>query len=153
MSFPPIEELLLHRGTMLLLDRMCSFDNERVVVEYSPRPDAWYADTQGNMPAWIGLELMAQAVAVHVSLTKRLQGLQAQFGVLLGTRRFETRTAFFSPNAPLHIEATPLMRDESGLGAYDCRILAEEQIQAEATLKVYEPADPAQFLSMQGLTT
>jgi predicted hotdog family 3-hydroxylacyl-ACP dehydratase len=153
MNFPPIEELLLHRGTMLLIDRVLDFDQKVVVVEYSPRRDAWYVDARGNMPAWIGLELMAQTIAVHVSLSKRMQGLQVQLGVLLGTRRFETKTASFAAHSLLHIEAKPLMQDESGLGAYECRILTPDQILAEATLKVYEPEDPAQFLRMQELTS
>lgn len=152
MNLPPIEDLLLHRGTMLLLDRTLDFDRETVAVEYTPRAEAWYADTQGNMPSWMGIELMAQAVAVHVALTKRLEGMPVQLGVLLGTRRYTAHGSAFVAGAALRIEAKQLLRDDSGLGAYECRIIETNESVAEATLKVYEPEDPMQFLQMQEQT-
>lgn len=143
---PPIENLLPHRGTMLLLDRMLAFDAETATAEYAPRRDAWYADASGDMPAWIGIELMAQTIAAHVGLQKRSAGCPPKQGALLGTRRYSATQPAFVAGQPLHIRTKMIYRDASGLGAYDCSITSGGEELASATLKVYEPDDFSSFL-------
>ncbi|MEI7614070.1 MAG: hotdog family protein [Betaproteobacteria bacterium] len=139
-EFPPIEELIPHRGSMLLLDRVVEFDGEKAVAEYRPLRDAWYADANGNMPAWIGIELMAQTVAVHVTLSKKRDGILPKMGVLLGTRSFCSSLASFDTGRVLRIRVTMVLQDTvSGLGAYQCSIELDDIPLAMAVLKVYEP--------------
>ncbi len=147
-TLPPIEDLLPHRGTMLLLDRVTEFSGDTAVAEYAPRADAWYADAAGNMPGWVGIELMAQAVAAHVALAKRLVGLPVKMGALLGTRAYRANAVSFAAGCILQIRAREVFRDESGLAAYECAIACGGTPMAEAVLKVYEPEDFGQF--MQG---
>ena len=146
-ALPAIEELIPHRGTMLLIDGMLSFQPGQSVSHYTPRAGAWYADAQGDMPAWMGIELMAQAVGAHVSLTKQREGLPRKPGVLLGTRRYESAVPAFQGAQLLTIKVSPLVSDATGLGAYDCSIADAANTQlARAHLKVYEPADFESFL-------
>lgn len=145
-SLPPIEDLIPHRGTMLMIDRAVAFDGQAATSEYVPRADAWYADDRGNMPAWIGIELMAQTIAVHVALKKRSEGIAPAPGTLVGTRRYAASATAFAADAPLRIEAKLVFHDTSGLGAYDCVISTAGQELASATLKVFEPADFQAFL-------
>lgn len=140
-SLPSIEEIVSHRGTMLLLDRVVAFDAECATAEYVPRSDAWYADNNGDMPAWIGIELMAQAIAAHVGLLKHSEGSPAKQGALLGTRRYQSAEPAFAAGKVLRIDARLIFRDASGLGAYDCRIARAGEELASATLKVFEPDD------------
>jgi predicted hotdog family 3-hydroxylacyl-ACP dehydratase len=141
MMLAPIEEILPHRGTMLLLDRVLDFSTDHVSAQYAPRRDAWYADTHGNMPAWLGIELMAQAIAAHVGLLKRSEGKPVAPGILLGTRRYEAQRPSFAAGEVLRVSAAVTFRDESGLAAYDCGIEAGGASLARATLKVLEPSD------------
>jgi len=141
MTLPPIADLLPHRGTMLLLDRVLAFDAESASAECTPRRDAWYADTNGDMPAWIGIELMAQTVAAQIGLHKRSAGEPPKHGVLLGTRRYAATRPAFAAGEALLIRAVLAYRDASGLGAYDCSILAGGAEIASATLKIFEPDD------------
>lgn len=143
---PTPEALLMHSGDMLLLDRIIAFDTENVVAEYLPQATAWYAGHDGNMPAWIGMELMAQAIAAHVGLLKQQQNLPPKQGVLLGTRRYHAHVPTFAADILLQIKASVAFRDDSGLGAYDCMISNQLGTIAEATLKVYEPEDFQSFL-------
>lgn len=138
-SFPPIEELIPHCGSMLLLDRVTGFEGGVAVAEYTPRSEAWYADESGNMPAWIGIEVMAQTVAAHVALTKRLEGLPLKMGVLLGTRAYRASATSFAAGGTLLIRVELVLRDPGGLGAYECAIDANGATLATAVLKVYEP--------------
>jgi predicted hotdog family 3-hydroxylacyl-ACP dehydratase len=175
-ALPDVSELLMHRPPMLLIDQVQSFDAESVTMLYTPQTQAWYADSDGNMPAWIGIELMAQAIGCHVALNKRLQQQAPKQGVLLGSRRYLATVPAFTGNRQLCIYATLVFRDESGLAAYDCTIydtISEpadparayqaqqdqhdepqagkmQGLLASATLKVFEPDDFQQFLQGAG---
>ena len=144
-----IEELLPHRGTMLLLDRVIDHADSRLVAEYTPRADAWYADAAGNMPGWLGIELMAQTVAAQVALCKRRAGLPLKMGALLGTRAYRMAAPAaggFAAGAALRIRVEENFRDAGGLSAYECAIERDDETLANATLKVYEPDDFGDFL-------
>ena len=145
-QLPPIEDVLPHRGSMLLIDRLIEFNNESTIAEYSPRSDTWYADAEGNMPAWVGLELMAQTVAAHVGVLKLSEGKSQKNGVLVGTRRYSSIMPNFAVDIPMQIHATIVYQDISGLAAYDCNISCGDTILAVATLKVFEPDDFQTFL-------
>jgi predicted hotdog family 3-hydroxylacyl-ACP dehydratase len=146
-SFPPVTELLPHRGAMLLLERVSACDTKRICVECTPRREAWYADARGNMPAWIGIELMAQAIAAHTGLVKRSEGKPVAPGVLLGTRSFVAAQPEFEAGQMLRVKAELSFRDESGLAAYDCSIETGGATLASATLKVFEPGDFRTYLN------
>lgn len=143
---PSPAELLLHSGDMLLLDHIVSFNTESTVAEFTPRADAWYADSAGRMPVWLGMELMAQTIAAHVGLLKQAQGQAPKQGVLLGTRRYQASQASLAPDETLQITVSVAYRDDSGLGAYDCVIHYRGATIVESTLKVYEPEDFPSFL-------
>jgi predicted hotdog family 3-hydroxylacyl-ACP dehydratase len=144
--FPPIDAIIPHRGTMLLLDAVCACSDESLSAEASVRADAWYADAQGAMPAWIGIELMAQAIAAHVGLLSMRAGEAARPGVLLGTRRFTALRDAFAAGAPLRVSVNELLRSDEGHGAYGCTIEQDGVLCAEATIKVYQPHDFQTFI-------
>lgn len=150
-TYPPIEEVLPHRGAMLLLDRVTEAGAERLCAQARACADAWYADTEGNMPAWIAVELMAQAIAAFVGLEQRRQGKPVKLGFLLGTRRFTCTTPMFAPGSVLDITVDLAYREPGGLGAFDCYITLSGERVAEATIKVFEPDDPAKFISGEGV--
>lgn len=136
-----IETLIPHRGIMLLIDRVVRADENSIETEYTPQAEAWYADAQGNMPTWVGMELMAQTIAAWVGWLKQKQGLPPKRGVLLGTRHYKAETPVFKQGEPLRIHVSLVYRDDSGLGAYECAILEGEETRALAMLKVFEPED------------
>ncbi len=143
---PPIKELIPHRGTMLFIDRVIAFESSMAVAEYTPRHDAWYVDSSGHMPAWIGLELMAQTVAAHVALMKRLEGSSPKMGALLGTNSYRSSVASFAAGGVLSIRVDLLFNDPSGMGAYIGAIECNNIPLANSTLKVYEPEDFERFV-------
>uniref|UniRef100_C6BLJ6 Beta-hydroxyacyl-(Acyl-carrier-protein) dehydratase FabA/FabZ n=2 Tax=Ralstonia pickettii TaxID=329 RepID=C6BLJ6_RALP1 len=142
----PIESILPHRGSMLLLSRVDTWDEESIAAAADLDPAAWYADANGNMPAWIGIELMAQAIAAHVGLLSMREGKPARPGVLLGSRKYETSVPTFPPVQPLRVEARELLRSAEGHGAYACTISTAGQNLATAVIKVYQPTDFEAFI-------
>ena len=145
-AFPPIDEVLPHRGTMRLVDEIAACDEDAVTVSASVDPHAWYADANGAMPSWLGIELMAQAIAAHVGLNAMRAGGRARPGVLLGASRYEAHVSSFDRGARLRIEAKELLKSEQGHGAYECAIAAGERCVAEAVVKVYQPTDFQAFI-------
>jgi predicted hotdog family 3-hydroxylacyl-ACP dehydratase len=146
---PPIEELVPHRGAMLWLTRLVSGGRDAVEAEAFVPRDAWYLDERGAVPAWLGIELMAQALAAHVGLQGWLAGKPPRPGVLLGCRAYRAEAAALPAGTPLRVRAALVYRDETGFGAYDCVLEAGGRELACATLKVYEPDDFAAFLREQ----
>ncbi|CAL8479664.1 Hotdog family protein (plasmid) [Caballeronia sp. S22] len=145
-TFPPIEAIIPHRGTMLLIDAVTSCDDETLTARASVRPGAWYADEHGAMPAWIGIELMAQCIAAHISLLAMRAGEQARPGVLLGSRSYQAHVSAFARDAQLDIGVREVLRGEEGHGAYECTIGHDGERYAEAIIKVYQPHDFQTFI-------
>ena len=112
--FPPIEELLPHRGNMLLLEQMLVADDDSAICCAAPTTAApGMRKADGSMPAWIGIELMAQTIAAHAAFVARLSGKPPRPGVLLGTRAYKAEESFFLP-APhftsRHVSAIAMSR-------------------------------------------
>jgi predicted hotdog family 3-hydroxylacyl-ACP dehydratase len=135
---PSLEELILHRGPMRLIDEVLEHDPWHIVVAAVVNPSAWYAEPEGAMPAWVGIELMAQAIGAYSGLEARARGEAPQVGYLLGTRRYHSTVARFPPGARLLVSAHCTFRDESGLGAFDCELAVGEEVLASASVKVFE---------------
>ncbi|CAB3685022.1 hypothetical protein LMG24238_02796 [Paraburkholderia sediminicola] len=142
----PIETIIPHRGTMLLIDAVSAFSEEALSARATVHADAWYADTDGAMPAWIGIELMAQTIAAHVALLAMRGGGQARPGVLLGSRSYRALQPSFAGGAQLLVRATELLRSEEGHGAYECTIHHGDVCCAEAVIKVFQPRDFQSFI-------
>jgi len=98
------------------------------------------------MPAWIGIELMAQAIAAHVGLLEMRAGNKMRPGVLLGSQRYQAHIPAFARDALLRIEVKELLRGEEGHGAYECIIRHDELVIAEAVIKVFRPRDFQSFI-------
>jgi len=145
--FPPITDILPHRGTMLFIDAVTDYSPTATTCIYQPHADAWYADGDSNMPAWLGIEIMAQTIAAHVGLNAIARGQAPKMGALLGSRNYHSQVATFVAYTPLTIYALLEFRDDSGLGAYECRITADGREIASATLKVFEPENFDQFIA------
>ncbi|QQC63825.1 hotdog family protein [Paraburkholderia ginsengisoli] len=142
----PIEAIIPHRGSMLLIDAVDRFDEEALSAHATVDAHAWYADADGAMPAWIGIELMAQAIAAHVALLAMRGGGRARPGVLLGSRSYKALQPTFAGGACLAIRVVELLRSEEGHGAYECTIHHGDVCCAEAVVKVFQPPDFQSFI-------
>jgi len=133
------EELLVHRSPLLLLDRIVQIADESCTAESRVDPSAWYADPEGSMPGWFGIELMAQTAAAYSGSRKVAAGRSPLIGYLLGAQRYDSEVPCFPGGTLLRIEARLLLQDESGLGAFTCEISGDGRVLARATLKAFEP--------------
>jgi 3-oxoacyl-[acyl-carrier-protein] synthase-1 len=134
----PVRELLPHDPPMVLLDRVIACAESSLVAEVVIKPESMFCNESG-VPAWVGIEYMAQSVAAHAGAMARQRGGTPVIGYLLGTRSYKSAVSEFPIGASLKIVVEPLFV-EMGLGAFACRIDMGETV-AEATINVYQPDD------------
>lgn len=138
---PPQEarRFVPHREPLLLLDNIIEHDRETLVATYQVKETPWPAS---GMPAYIGIEIIAQAVAALETARSQNGDGSPALGVLLGTRSYRSAVANFPVGTTLTVRVTEKMADPSGFGAFQGTLYAEDgAMAAEALVKVYRPDD------------
>ncbi len=136
MSNIQVKEILPQADRMMLLDKVIEFDNKSMITELRVRNDGLFGDETG-VPAWVGIEYMAQTVAAHTGMMNKLSGKPVTMGLLLGTRHYSTNIDKFVAGIQLRVKVERLIQDQ-GLSVFACRI-SGENIEISAKLNVYEP--------------
>lgn len=142
-DFPPLRELIPHRGEAVLLESIVSHDDN--VTLCRARIDATMQYVKGGRAdAALALELMAQAVAVHVGLNRRWSGGTPKAGYVVGVPRMD----FFGGDYEVGDEIEVLVRidfHEGPVGRFDGRVTVQGEKRAEGSLTVFEPPlDPGE---------
>lgn len=141
----PIETYVPHRGAMLLLDRLVEHSEAHAVAEVTVPKQGLFV-REGAVPAWVGIEYMAQTISAWAGARSLEQGKKAKIGFLLGSRRYETKQSGFPVGLALRIEVRCELIGQNGLGAFDCRILSRDEELAHARVTVFEPADESELM-------
>ena len=134
-------EVLPHVGRLLLLDELLDASAERVSCAVTIRADSMFCDGVNGVPAWVGLEYMAQTVSAYSGIDEARSGVPATIGLLLGTRRYKSEVPYFPIGARLTVNAEMLLHDENDLVAFDCKILDGDRVLASADVKGLRPKD------------
>lgn len=142
----PIEQLLPHAGEMILLDALLEHGADHVRCSRRVPASGLFHDGDGSLPAWMGVELMAQAVAAWAGCTAKVANEPVRLGFLLGTRQYTCNVAAFAPGVTLTVTAQREFHDASGMGVFACTIAAPDVL-AQARLTVFSPPDAATLLS------
>lgn len=150
-ALPDVLDVIPHRPPMVLIDRIVEASAEHIVTLSRITADKPFV-TAAGMPAWAGIELMAQTIAAYAGVQARQHGEAVRLGFLLGTRRYESDCAFFAPGSTLRIQATRLLMDEQGLGVFECRIESDAG-NVNANLNVFEPHNINDYLHLPAHTT
>ena len=136
--FPPPEQLLPHAGPAVLIDEILSNSDTMVRVSAHITPQHPFFVAGRGVPAWVGIEIMAQAIAAHAGLTGQREGRPPRQGMLLGSRRYHASTPWFADGDLLTITAQTAFGHEGGMAACDSRIENANGLLAEATIIIVE---------------
>ena len=139
-TWPPhaMDAWVPHRGAMSLLDTVVHHDDLTVVARVRVSADGPFTGADG-VPAWVGIEYMAQAVAAWSGARARSGGGSPRIGYLLGSRRYEAAVPAFEIGAELEVFAQCELMGDNGLGMFDCRITQDGRVLASGRLSVFEP--------------
>jgi len=132
-----VAELLPHDGKMVLLDKVLAYDEESLSAELVVRDDGLFGDGK-TVPAWLGIEYMAQTVAAHGGMMCYLAGQPINLGFLLGSRKYISNISSFIVGTSLTVQVKRIIEDQ-GLAVFSCQIIAEG-IDISAKLNVYQPS-------------
>ena len=119
----PIEELIKHRRGMLLVDRLVSYDASGVVVEVVLKEDTSFLN-EDYVPAWVGIEYAAQAVAAWGGLQAIQDDKGVKIGLLLSCRKYKSTRSHFMLGEVLKINLREIFVDGQ-MGSYSCIIYDE----------------------------
>ena len=150
MQYPPLEQLLPHRSPMILLDQMIDATAMGSTCEVTIGPQTLFVES-GGVPAFVGLEYMAQAIAAYGGYKSYLAGEPIAIGFLLGTPELRTYCQFFNCGQTLQIQVTHVW-GERELMQFHCTIqdaLTGKLLQ-QAELNVFKPQDLQLYLDGVG---
>ncbi len=137
--FPPLTELIPHRGASVVLDRMTDFAPPRGACEIV-LADTFPYCVDGRIDAVVGLEMLAQAVSAYVGMTRRSGGAEPRPGYLIGV-----------PRAELHVDSLPIgvplvarieqVWHEGPAGSFTGQLVSPDGPLVDAQLSVFEPGE------------
>jgi predicted hotdog family 3-hydroxylacyl-ACP dehydratase len=134
--------LLPHRNDALLLDAVTAVDARHLQARLEVRTGTAFSDAQGSLPAWVGPEIMAQAIAAFSGQrSMRECGRPAAIGLLLGIRSYACTVADFRPGEALLVDVWESSEDEEGRAVFDATMTRDGATVASATLTVFQPPD------------
>jgi predicted hotdog family 3-hydroxylacyl-ACP dehydratase len=132
-----VADLLPHTGNMVLLDSVSSFDEHGLTARLQVRSKGLLPGNPSCVPAWFGIEYMAQAVAAYAGIQDKQAGQPIKLGFLLGTRHYHSNVAALTEGTELLVSVEKIIQDDA-LGVFDCRITGDN-IDITAKLNVYQP--------------
>ncbi|WP_019939636.1 hotdog family protein [Bordetella sp. FB-8] len=150
----PAAELLPHSGDIVLLDEILSCCEDALTASVSVKPSlvrpslvrpSLFSQADGSLPPWIGLEILAQAVAAWAGWQALVTGKPVRLGFLLGTRQYECHVDAFPPGAVLTVQVERTLQDEAGMGIFQGSIQEGVRQIAQARLNVYQPDDISRY--------
>ncbi|WP_308364439.1 MULTISPECIES: hotdog family protein [unclassified Microbulbifer] len=140
----PAEELVPHSGDMALLDEVVGVGEETLTATLRVRKDGIF-DREGRVPAYVGIEYMAQAVAAFSGYWAKQVGEEVRLGFLLGTRKFLSNIDSFRCGDQLTVDVERLLQAENGMATFECRI-SGEGVEQSARLNVFQPENIEEYL-------
>lgn len=144
MQYYPAEELVPHSGDMSLLDEIVAVGEETLSAKLRVRADGIF-DRNGRVPAYVGIEYMAQAIAAFSGYWAKQAGEEVRLGFLLGTRKFDSNSDSYQCGDQLTIDVERLLQAENGMATFECRI-SGAGIEQSARLNVYQPENIEEYL-------
>jgi predicted hotdog family 3-hydroxylacyl-ACP dehydratase len=140
----PIAEYLPHAGSMVLLDELVSVRKEGLTAALTVRQDGLF-DSNETVPAWLGMEYMAQAIAAFSGYASREAGEPVKLGFLVSTRRFTCNSDILVCGTRLNVNINRVLQAENGMASFDCEVEGKG-VQQQARINVYQPDDVEAFL-------
>lgn len=140
-----VAELVPHKGSMSLLDDVQDTGPDWVKTSVRISEDILFFQASKGVPAWVGIEYMAQTIALYIGLAARKAGGEPQMGFLLGTRHYNSKAPCFSLGEKLIIHVVEEWKDDQ-MGVFNCNIQSNGKELAEARLNVFQPSNIEDFI-------
>lgn len=141
-----VAELLPHAPPMILVDDIVGFSDTGCTTTLVITAQSRFFEPGKGVPAYVGLEYMAQTCGLFAGLRARCHALPVRIGYLLGTRDFHSEEGWFTPDMRLHVEVTEILHSDP-MGVFDCRISSAGRSIVTARINVYQPPEQPDDIS------
>ncbi len=135
-----IAKFLPHDPPMVLLDELIDYQESTIQARVTLRKTSPFCNETGEIPSYIGLEYMAQAIAAWNGYRAHLENKKPQIGFLLGSRRLTLNVPCFKVGETLDIFGDCQYNDGE-MASFFCWIEWDKKRVVEATLNVFQPSD------------
>ncbi|WP_339615831.1 hypothetical protein [uncultured Gilvimarinus sp.] len=136
-----------HQAPMRLVDTLLSSSPLEVEVEAHILADnIFYDASRGGVPAWTGIEYMAQAAAVWVGIEDTRLSKPIEPAFLISSRQYTAHCPLFALGEPLRIRVHADLVD-GPLVAFRGTIHNRTGLLAEAIFTAYRPDDIAAYMA------
>ncbi len=98
----------------------------------------FYDATLNGVPAWVGIEYMAQAISALAGLRAKEKNQGIKLGFLLGTRKLLLVYKVLVAGQRYRIHVKQMFWDESGMANFECEIFHDQELCVEAKVNVFE---------------
>jgi len=133
----PVAELLPHGREAIVIDAIVEHSAIRsIAVAHVSERSVYWQDS--GVPAWAGIEYMAQTIAAHAGLEARARGEPPAIGFVIGTRAYSTSVEEFPNGSRLTVTVEPELID-AGFAAFRCTIAMDRPV-ATAVVTTYRPS-------------
>ena len=150
-DFPySVAALLPQSQGMVLLDRVVEVGENHIVAELTVRDDGLFSNHDHTVPAWVGIEYMAQAIAAFSGYHRKCRGEEIGLGFLVGTRHYLCSVGCFPHGKRLRVRAKKIIEAANEMSVFDCAI-ESDKIHAVSKLNVLLPQDYKKFLAGKGI--
>lgn len=134
-AFPPIAQLMPHRGPMVLLERMLSWSPGQTECGMQVRAGTRFVEEDG-LRAPFTIEHMAQSVAACLGYEAYLGGRGVRVGMIVSCRTFYAHMPSASVGDELVVKANRERGNES-LSHFDCEVRKDKALFATASLTLF----------------
>jgi len=143
-----VERFVPHRESMALIDSIVEINQELVHCKSTIMEDNIFYDTEiAGVYAWVGIEFMAQTMAVFVSSQNPQQ--KPQIGFLISVRNFSSTVPYFRLGERLDIIAHKEFLQQD-IGVFQCEIFSKNKLLASAKLNAFQPSQDQVEVYLRG---
>ena len=104
-----VAEVIPHTGSMILLDRIIVYDEQSLEAELTVRNGDELLGDEEWVPAWVGIEYMAQTIAAYAGVMAKLADEGIRLGFLLGTRQYRSNVPAFKVGLLLRVKVNKII--------------------------------------------
>lgn len=142
-----IENILIHKPPMVLISEISNVDFEAktltAIVNITPK-DVFYNKNLNGVPAYVGLEYMAQAIGCYAGIGHA--DTTPKIGFVLGSRLYKNHIEYFQNNESYTVKIHENFFEDE-IGSFSCTITDKNNtLCAEGTITVFQPTDIEKFL-------
>jgi predicted hotdog family 3-hydroxylacyl-ACP dehydratase len=143
-----VELFIPHRQPMVLISNLLEFEADNLLTQTQVSATSpYFDDSLQGVPNYVGIEYMAQSIAALAGVEALLKQDIIRVGFLLGTRKLKMHISHFKAGETYQTQVTRLYQEESGLAVFDCKIMHNKQIVAEANVNVFQPQDSSAYIA------